>query len=313
MWFDTGFGQIYHPRAMGQRQGRLMFRILSLLPAIIPLLAIGCDRSSTTIAPPATTRALTVASLSPAATEILIGMGAGDRLVAISNFDPKRQATKDLPRVGDYQTTDWEQLAKLRPSVMVTQFAKERLPAGLVQKSRDLGIDLVNVPITRLDDIYTAMIALSRAIGEPAMGERTVAQLKQKLAAVAASSAGRKVRALIVIDDSGREVVGRDNYLNDVLEKAGGINVVQPGPSPYPSIDPEMLADLNPEVIFQLLPDASPQVMARAKQLWESMPNLDAVRNGRVHILNDPLLMQPSQQVGNLAERFAAGLAAARQ
>jgi len=309
MWFDTGFGQIYHPRAMGQRQARLMFQLLSLLL----ILASGCDRSSTTIAPPATTRSLTVASLSPAATEILIGMGAGDRLVAVSNFDPKRDATKDLPRVGDYQTTDWEQLAKLRPSVMVTQFAKERLPAGLVQKSRDLNIELANVSITRLDDIYAAMTTLGTAIGQPALGDQAVAKLKKKLSAVAANSAGRKVLALIVIDDSGRGVVGRDNYLNDILEIAGGLNVVKPGTSPYPSIDPEILADVNPEVIFQLLPDASPQVMARARQLWASMPNLNAVRNGRVYILNDPFLMQPSQHVGDLAEHFSAGLAAARQ
>ncbi len=88
-------------------------------------------------------------------------MGAGERLVAVSNFDPRRENLRDLPRVGDYQTTDWEQLARLRPGVMVTQFAKERLPAGMVQKSRDLGIELVNVPITRLDDIYAAMTTFS--------------------------------------------------------------------------------------------------------------------------------------------------------
>ncbi len=145
------------------------------------------------------------------------------------------------------------------------------------------------------------------------MGERAAGQLKQKLAAVAANSTGRKVLALIVIDDSGRGVVGRDNYLNDVLGIAGGLNVVKPGTSPYPSIDPEILLQVNPEVIFQLLPDATPQVMASARKLWASMPNLTAVRNGRVYILNDPYFMQPNQHVGELAERFSAGLAEARK
>jgi iron complex transport system substrate-binding protein len=239
-------------------------------------------------------------------------MGAGERLVAVSNFDPPRPATKNLPRVGDYQTTDWERLAVLRPGVMVTQFAADRLPPGLVQKSRDLGIELVNVPITRLDDIYSAMLALGKAIGEPATGDRAVAQLKAKLEGVAKNSAGRKVRALIVIDDAGRGVVGRNNYLNDVLEIAGGINVVRPGTSPYPSIDRELLAEVDPEVIFQLLPDASPQVLARAREVWRTMPNLEAVRNARVHILNDPLFMQPSQHVGDLAQQFAGALAEVR-
>ena len=239
-------------------------------------------------------------------------MGAGERLVAISNFDPPREATKNLPRVGDYQSTDWERLASLRPSVMVTQFATDRLPAGLVQKSRDLGIELVNVPITRLEDIYSAMKALGNSLGEPARGEKAVSVLKSKLEGVAANSQGRKVRALIVIDDSGRGVVGRENYLNDILEIAGGQNVIRPGATPYPSIDPEMLADFDPEVIFQLLPDAAPQVLARARELWKTMPNLQAVRNGRVHIMAEPFFLQPSQQVGTLAEKFAGGLAEAR-
>ncbi len=239
-------------------------------------------------------------------------MGEGNRLVAISNFDPNRHATKNLPRVGDYQTTDWEQLAKLRPGVMVTQFAANRLPEGLVQKSRDLGIELVNVPITRLTDIYAAMQSLGKALGDEQVGVKSTEKLKQQLDAVAAKSGGRKVNALIVIDDSAKGVAGRENYLNDVLEIAGGENVIQPGGSPYPSIDPELLAKLDPDVIFQLLPDASPQVLARAKQVWDAMPNLAAVKNHRVVILSEPFFLQPSQHVGELAERFSTALAAAR-
>src|SRR5215203_801101 len=101
---------------MGQRVARWSLALCLLLTA-----AIGCDQNSSTATQPATTRRVTVASLSPAATEILIGMGAGERLVAVSNFEPPRELTDKLPRVGDYQTTDWERLANLRPGVMVTQ------------------------------------------------------------------------------------------------------------------------------------------------------------------------------------------------
>src|SRR5690242_14198194 len=50
----------------------------------------------------------TLASLSPAATDLLVGMGAGDHLIAVSNFDADRDETRGLPRVGDYRTQDWE-------------------------------------------------------------------------------------------------------------------------------------------------------------------------------------------------------------
>ena len=317
--FDTDLRQLYHPRAMGQRPARLSFPFLTLiaLPALL-LLLIGCDRSSTSTVTSSTTQptapspsattspTATVASLSPAATEILIGIGAGQSLVAVSNYDPKRPETKSLPRVGDYQTTDWEQLAALRPKVMITQFAVDRLPQGLVQKADALKIQLINVPITRLDDIYVAMRTLGKAVDQSELGASAADQLKQRFAVLRKQNSGRKVRALIVVNDSGREVVGRDNYLNDALEAAGGENVIRTGP--YPSIDREILLDLDPEVIFQLLPDASPQVRGAAQELWKSMPNLQAVRNSRVHIFTDLWVLTPSHHIGDLAERFAAAM-----
>ena len=309
---------------MGQRPGR-RFPFLTLL-ALLALTTVGrgCDRGEESAKPPdapttataaapttANVTKATVASLSPAATEILIGLGAADRLVAVSNYDPRRPETKDLPRVGDYQTTDWERLAALRPRVMVTQFARDRLPQGLVEKADGLGIQLLNVPITRLDDIYAAMRTLARAIEQPELGAAAADQLRQRIALLRRQSDGRRaVRALIVIDDSGRGVAGRENYLNDALEAAGGVNVVEA--APYPSIDRERLLHHDPEVIFQLLPDASPQVKEAARQLWRSMPNLQAVKSGRVHVFTDTWVLRPSHHVGDLAERFATALNDAR-
>ena len=325
--FDTDLRQLYHPRAMGQRPARRSFPFLTLLTLLaLTIVGRGCERADAPVSPTTTPAAATasttptatanvaratVASLSPAATEILIGIGAGDRLVAVSNYDPKRAETKHLPRVGDYQTTDWEQLAALRPRVMITQFAVDRLPQGLVQKADGLGIQLINVPITRLDDIYAAMRTLAKAIDQPELGASAADQLKQRIALLRKQSEGRRlVRALIVIDDAGRGVAGRQNYLNDALEAAGGVNVVES--APYPSIDREMLLHHDPEVVFQLLPDASPQVQEAAQQLWRSMPNLQAVRNGRVHVFTDTWVLLPSHHVGDLAERFAAALNDAR-
>jgi ABC-type Fe3+-hydroxamate transport system substrate-binding protein len=325
--FDTDLRQLYHPRAMGQRPARRTFRFLTRIALLalivfVVFLGQGCDRpatpsatsttqtttttTNTATSTSASSKAATVASLSPAATEILIGIGAGDRLVAVSNYDPKRPETKSLPRVGDYQTTDWEQLAALRPRVMITQFAIDRLPGGLVEKADALKIRLINVPITRLDDIYAAMRTLGKAVDQPELGASSADELKQRMAALRKRNSGRKVRALIVVNDNGREVAGRDNYLNDALEAAGGENVIRGGP--YPQIDKEILFGHDPEVIFQLLPEASPQVQAKAQELWKSMPNLQAVRNGRVHVFTETWVLRPSHHIGDLAERFAAAL-----
>jgi ABC-type Fe3+-hydroxamate transport system substrate-binding protein len=242
---------------------------------------------------------------------MLIGMGAGDRLVAVSNFDSPRDATRNLPRVGDYQTTDWERLASLRPRVMITQFGQNRLPVALTQKSEQLDIKLVNLSITRLSDIEAALVTLGDAIGEKSAGESMKARLRQKLDDIAARSAGPRVRALVVVDEAARGVAGRENYLDDLLQLCGAENVVQPG-SPYPMIDREILLDLDPAVIFHLLPGASMQVRAQAQRVWQMTPQLQAVRNGRVHLVSDPWSLNPTQHVAELAETFSRAIVEAR-
>jgi ABC-type Fe3+-hydroxamate transport system substrate-binding protein len=240
-------------------------------------------------------------------------MDAADHLVAVSNFDTPRDGTRGLPRVGDYQTTDWERLATLRPASMITQFAPNRLPPGLRQKADELGIRLVNVRINRLDDILMTMQTLGEAIGDPAKGKGAAEALRGKLDAIARRSQhARTVRALIILDDAARGVAGRNNYLDDLLTVAGGENVIRTTQTPYPSIDREMLMDFDPEVIFQLLPAATPQVRAAVGRMWQSMPPLRAVHNGRVHIACQWWVQLPTQHVAELADLFSLALSEAR-
>jgi len=308
---------------MGQRPAHALFLFLVVfLGAILPALigTIGCDRDSSTSGRGGTTswpasaspRGGTVASLVPAATEIIIGLGAADHLVAVSNFDLPRDGTRNLPRVGDYQTTDWERLAALRPAAMITQFAPDRLPPGLKQKADELSIHLVNVRINRVEDILETMRTLGEAVGDPAKGKHAADELREKLDAIAKRSAGRTVRTLIVLDDAGRGVAGRNNYLDDLLALAGGENVIRAAPTPYPTIDRELLVDLNPEVIIQLLPGATPQVRAAAQRVWQSLPQLRAVRDGRVHITTQWWAQLPTQHVAELGDLFSLALNEAR-
>src|SRR5689334_17306094 len=78
---------------------------IALLILVSPL---GCDRNSSPASPaspaakrsPASTRSndrVTIASLVPAATDMLIGMGAADHLIAVSNWDADRPEIHDLP------------------------------------------------------------------------------------------------------------------------------------------------------------------------------------------------------------------------
>src|SRR5205807_2554340 len=100
-WFDSPLRQIYHPRGMGQQRcatARIFFFWC------VAALAAGCrDGPAASTSRPSSGGAMRVASLAPAATDLILGMGAGDHLVAVSNYDAAEIGGRKLPQVGDYQ------------------------------------------------------------------------------------------------------------------------------------------------------------------------------------------------------------------
>src|SRR4051794_26460524 len=76
------------------------------------LVILVCSLVIPTSAAPTTQSSIRIASLVPAVTDLLLGMNQRDKLVAISNWDPREPSLADLPRAGDYRTVDWEKLAQ---------------------------------------------------------------------------------------------------------------------------------------------------------------------------------------------------------
>jgi len=285
---------------MNQRGGRLwLLKVFALIA-----LGAGCNRKAAAPAP--AVKSPTVASLVPAATDLLMGMGCGDHLVAVSDFDLDAR-TANLPRVGDYQHADWEKLSTLRPNLIVTQFDSGRIPAGFIEQCGRIGATQLNLHIERLSDIDVAMISLGTACEEPAKAAAEVKRLRQSIEAVRHALAGRpRIRTLIVIGATGLDLAGRDTFLDDLLNTAGGENATTA--ARYVTIDREALAALRPDAVLQLLPGADARTLEQAAAFWDTLPELPAVKEHRVWQLTPSFIMQPGSHVAESAAIFAQKL-----
>jgi cobalamin transport system substrate-binding protein len=275
---------------------------LLLLPSW-GLLLCGCDRSKPVAQAPGAPSP-TVVSLVPAATDLIVGMGAANHLVGVSNYDQNPQI-KQLLRVGDYLTTDWERIVVLRPQIIITQYAPGRTPSGFEEHLRSIGARQENLHIDRIDDIFAALTQLGDICGEKEKAAAARADLQKQLQKVRDRAAGfAPTPALIVVDETGQNVAGPGTFLDDLLTIAGGRNVMGKDSPSWPAIDRETLVRLSPEVIIQLLPGASTQVQAEAMHGWDGVANVPAVKNGRVIQLTGSDVLLPGSHVGYLAAQF---------
>ena len=268
------------------------------------LLVAGCGRD----APPAPTTRTTarVASLVPAVTNLLLGVGRGDVLVAVSNYDTDPRVG-ELPRVGDLLSVDWEQLAAARPTLMVVQINPDKLPPGLKERAADLGIELVNVRLNTLADIGDALATLREKI-EPG-GESWRQRFDARLDAVRARVADLpKVPALLALSPDATFVAGRGGYLDDLLGVAGGENALPPDSPPYPTLDRERLLPLRPRKVVMILPAASEATRAQARQFAANPPSQWPATPADVTLITDAYALVPGWGVLDLADAMSDAL-----
>jgi iron complex transport system substrate-binding protein len=191
-----------------------------------------------------------IVSTSPSITETVFALGAGDRVVGVSNYCRYPAAVLALPKIGSYTKPDAEKIALLRPDLVI--FQKN---AGLADRLSALGIAHEEVKIGSLADIYVMIREIGRAVGLTERAEKLNGEIRARLEAVRAETARRSV--LLVVGRTPGTLtnlvaVGPSAYLGELLEIAGGRNVLTETAIAYPHISLETVVRLNPEVILDL-------------------------------------------------------------
>lgn len=246
-----------------------------------------------------------IVALSPALTDLLFQMGAGEQVVGIASYS-HLPAGQTRPVVGDYLRVDREQILRLNPAVIVTQNDHELLR----QLENDHHIRVERIAIETVDDVRAALVRLDGIAGGDG-GAKRVRRMDADLAAVRAAVADcPRRRVLLTMGRDPIQPIGRGTFLDDLLAIAGGTNVMSVRGYP-PRFNDEQIAALRPEVIVDIA-DAlvgSPEAALRARQeAWNSLGDVPAVREGRVYVLNDATITIPDARLGATAGKLARAI-----
>jgi len=250
-----------------------------------------------------------IVSTAPSITEALFALGLGDEVVGVSRFCDFPAAVQKLPRVGTYLAPDAEAIARLTPDLVVLQ----RISGELTNRLQALHIAFIEVPHGTLNDVYTGIALIAKAAGVPERANLLIDRMKHDLAAIHAKAKGLPSPHVLVIINrrpgmlADLTAVGPDSYLQELLEIAGGTNVLAKPDLPlYPRISLETVLRDDPDVILDLSGQqeseaerqaASSQVLA----LWRQDPQLSAVRNGRVIVGTSNALLVPGPRAPEAA------------
>ena len=248
-----------------------------------------------------------IVSIIPATTEMLFAMGAGDRVVAVGTYDQFPPEVGKLPRVGALLDPDVERIISLRPDLVIVYATQDDLKTQL-ERAR---VPIYSYVHRGLPDITDTIRALGARVGLHDRANALAAQVEREVADVRANVASRPhPRTLLVFGRErgtlrGLDASGGVGFLHDMLEAAGGADVLGDIRQQAVQVSTEMVLGRAPEVVIELHYGRGDQTARSDMRAWDALPSLPAVRNHRVYLLEGEDLVVPGPRVGAATERLA--------
>jgi iron complex transport system substrate-binding protein len=187
-----------------------------------------------------------VITLAPSLTETVLALDARSALVGVSRFCEFPEVAS-LPKAGGFSDVSVETIVALKPQLVVVQ--KSPGNQKPVETLARLGISVLALPLTSVDDVATAMTELGRVLGKPAEAKVLVDALAASRAKERAVKVSKPKRVLFVYGFSPLVVAGPGSFAHELLLDCGAVNAAQQAPTAYPTYSLEQLVTAVPDVI----------------------------------------------------------------
>ena len=248
-----------------------------------------------------------VISIAPSNTEILYAIGAGDQLVGRDDYSDYPTEALDLPSIGDtFAGVNSESIIALQPDLVL---AAQITPPEYVTQLQGLGITvfwLAN-PLS-IEELYENLRIVAELTGNENHAEDLITNLQARVAAVdevLASATGTPsvFYELDASDPAAPWTAGGGTFIDQLIERAGGVNIGSALDGAYAQFSIEELIIQNPDAI--LLGDAAYGITVESVGARAGWAGLAAVLNGAVYPFDDNLVSRPGPRLVDALEQLA--------
>ncbi|MBC8316474.1 MAG: cobalamin-binding protein [Desulfobulbaceae bacterium] len=243
-----------------------------------------------------------IVSLMPSVTEMVYDLGAGDLLVGATLYATFPPEALSLPRVGSYNHLDVEKIVRLQPDLCLA--VRDGNPIHIVDKLVALGVPVFVLDPRTLEEIKESVFLLGRALGMEKNAAIIAVDMDRRLAAIdnTVKLARFSPKVFFQIDAAPIISAGSNTFIDRLIVRAGGINMAS-GPKPYPRFSWEDILKMQPELVI-IASMAGGHTTEELKAGWEKWPQIPAVKNNRLYVVDADLFDRPIPRLIDGLERL---------
>ena len=243
-----------------------------------------------------------IVSLAPSITEILFALGAGPRVVGVTQYSNYPPEAARLPKVGSYVNLSLEKILALRPDLVIG--IRDGNPKAVIDRLAELGVPCYIVDPTSLDGVITTVGNIGRTVGREEAADQIAGQMASRIREVERRVAGlARPRVFYQIGVEPIVSAGQGTFPNILIEAAGGKNVAG-AMAAYPQLNVEQVLVARPEIII-VTSMTREYDFERVKSFWGRWPDLPAVAAARIYVVDSDLMDRPSPRIVDGLETLA--------
>ena len=252
---------------------KFTFTFLFLVVGFAPMFAFGVKENIVTeeksVIP---TR---IVSLGASATEILFAVGAGEQVVARTDFCNFPAEASEIPSIGgfDGKTFSLESIISYKPDFVVLF---KVMHDHLIEPLEKYGISYYVSDANTIEDVLKEITEIGKITGHE---ENALALVEEIQSSIENLSFISNKTVYWEVWNAPYMTIGATSFINELITKAGGKNIFADVEQSYPSVNEESIIARNPDVIF--IPSDSP-VTAEDVKNRAGWKDISAVKNNRI-------------------------------
>ncbi|MHC4636921.1 MAG: ABC transporter substrate-binding protein [Planctomycetota bacterium] len=249
-------------------------------------LIFGTSDNSVQTADAATGQPQRIVSMAPNLTEILFSLGLDEEIVGVTLYSNYPPAAAMKPRIGTFWQPNLEAVIAADPDLVVTVgFPQQKDAAVRLQR---IGYKCLTVDLEKVPELYDAIGKIGQAANRERRAEELIEEIQGKIKGISDLIGNRtKPKVLWVVQRQPLMVAGRDTFINEMIELAGGENAIGPTINKYPPIGKELVIARSPDVIIEasMRPDNLQQQQQTAREYWRGL-DIPTIQVNRIYVID---------------------------
>ena len=220
--------------------------------------------------------------LVPSITDDVFSLGAGDDVVAVTDYVRYPAEAQKKPSVGSIMSPSIETIAALHPDLILGT-PKSNQQATL-DKLQAMGIPVFLVDPHGLAGILHSITSLGVALNREQQATALTTSLQHRIDTVRASVRGKPIVSVFMPQSYDPVItIGKGAFITEIIEAAGGHSITADIPQEWPHISMETVIARAPESLLLVRGGKTNFDVLKDKPGWDTLP---AVKQRRAYYVD---------------------------